>query len=148
MNVTATHTVSNVMAERFWPAVPDSIWDRIREEFTLPDLDEIELHFETLYGDPAPMMHQVFRVFIDEGTFCPGFQFKDGLLDPAVLRLFRQAMELGVPHNVFAAWMITPLRSVQPAHASRPVNCLEQEERLAIELAAFADRYRPAPTER
>lgn len=26
-------TASNVRAEKFWPAVPEDIWDSIREEF-------------------------------------------------------------------------------------------------------------------
>ena len=28
-------TASSVLAERFWPAVPDRVWDSILEEFTL-----------------------------------------------------------------------------------------------------------------
>jgi hypothetical protein len=30
-------TASNVKAERFWPPVPEHIWDRIRKQFTPPD---------------------------------------------------------------------------------------------------------------
>jgi hypothetical protein len=45
----------------------------------------------------------------DEGTFCPGFQLKDGLFREPVLDLFQHAMALKVPHNVFAAWMVSPL---------------------------------------
>lgn len=64
-------------AERFWPAVPEHIWDSIREEFTLSPVSELETHFQFL-GDPEAMRRAV-RVFIGEGTFCPGFQLKDGL---------------------------------------------------------------------
>ena len=31
----AMPTAWNVRAEKFWPAVPEHIWDSIREEFTL-----------------------------------------------------------------------------------------------------------------
>ncbi|MNR51585.1 hypothetical protein D3C85_1712750 [compost metagenome] len=71
-------TASNVRAKRFWPAVPDHIWDSIREEFILPDVSELEAHFQSL-GDPEAMRH-VVRVFIGERTFRPGFQFKVGLI--------------------------------------------------------------------
>jgi hypothetical protein len=47
-------------------------------------------------------MRRAVRVFIGEGTFCPGFQLKDGLLHEPVLRLFEQAMSLKIPHNVFS----------------------------------------------
>lgn len=39
-------TASNVRAEKFWPAVPERIWDSIREEFTLPAAAELEAHFQ------------------------------------------------------------------------------------------------------
>lgn len=129
-------------AERYWPAVPESIWERIRDEFTLPDLGEVGARFEEMVGESDTLMRQVVRVFIGEGTFCPGFQFKEGLLDPAVLRLFDRALALGVPHNVFAAWMVTPLRALDSA---RPVDALGQGEQLEAGLAAFADWYRPRP---
>ena len=55
------------------------------------------------------MLRQLVRVFIEEGTYGPGFQFlPDGQLHPAVVSLFRHAMELKIPHNYFTAWMITP----------------------------------------
>jgi hypothetical protein len=54
-------------------------------------------------------MRQLVRVFIDEGTFCPGFRFlPGGQLRPQVIELFRSAMELDVPHNYFTAWMVAP----------------------------------------
>jgi hypothetical protein len=97
-----------------WTSFPEHIWDSIREEFTLPTAAELEGHLQSL-GDTEAMRRAV-RVFIGEGTFCPGFQLKDGLFHEPVLRLFDQAMSLKIPHNVFAAWMISPL----PAE-SRPV---------------------------
>ena len=132
-------TASNAKAERFWPAVPEHIWDSIREEFTLPTAADLETHFQYL-GDPEALRRAV-RVFIGEGTFCPGFQLKDGLFHEPVLRLFDQAMSLKIPHNVFAAWMVSPL----PAETrSRPVDILGSMTLLQSSLVAFSDRYRPA----
>ncbi|MEO5317743.1 hypothetical protein PV761_03990 [Arthrobacter sp. CC3] len=132
-------TASNAKAERFWPAVPEHIWNSIREEFTLPTAADLETHFQSL-GDPEAMRRAV-RVFIGEGTFCPGFQLKDGLFHEPVLRLFDRAMSLKIPHNVFAAWMVSPL----PAETrSRPVDILGSMTLLQSSLVAFGDRYRPA----
>lgn len=100
-------TASNAKAEPFWQAVPEHIWDSTREEFTLPTAADLETHFQSL-GDPEAMRRAV-RVFIGDETFCPGFQLKDGLYHEPVLRLFDQAMSLKIPHNVFAAWMVSPL---------------------------------------
>ena len=70
-------TVSNVRAEpHYWPAVPEQVWDSIREEFTLPTAADMETQFRSL-GQPEGMP-QTVRVFIGEETFCPGFQLKDG----------------------------------------------------------------------
>lgn len=55
-------TASSVRAEKFWPAVPERIWDSIREEFTLPAAAELEAHFQAL-GDPEAMQRAV-RVFL------------------------------------------------------------------------------------
>ena len=50
------------------------------------------------------MLRQLVRVFIEEGTYGPGFQFlPDGQLHPAVVSLFRHAMELKIPHNYFTS---------------------------------------------
>src|SRR6476661_7766415 len=94
---TAMPTASNVKAERFWPAVPEHIWDRIRDEFTLPTAADLETHFRSL-GDPEAMRRAV-RVFVGEESLCPGFQIRDGLLREPVVRLFEHAMALKVPHN-------------------------------------------------
>jgi hypothetical protein len=49
-------------------------------------------------------------------------------------------MSLKIPHNVFAAWMISPL----PAESrSRPVDILGSTTLLQSSLVAFGDRYRP-----
>lgn len=68
-------------------------------------------------------MRRAVRVFTGEGTFCPGFQLKDGRFHEPVLRLFDQAMALKIPHNVFAAWMVSPLPGQAGSH-SRPVDIL------------------------
>ncbi|MCO4254457.1 hypothetical protein [Pseudarthrobacter cellobiosi] len=131
-------TASNVKAERFWSAVPEHIWDSIREEFTLPTAADLETHFQSL-GDREAMRRAV-RAFIGEETFCPGFQLKDGHFQGPVLRLFDLAMSLKIPHNVFAAWMVSPL----PAESrSRPVDMLHSMTLLQNSMAAFGDRYRP-----
>jgi len=134
-------TASNVRAEpRYWPAVPERIWDSIREEFTLPTAADLEAHFQALNEPDA--MRRAVRVFIGEGTFCPGFQLKDGLFNEPVLSLFARALELKIPHNVFAAWMVAPLPGATGA-GSRPVDQLFNTAQLRDALAAFADRYRP-----
>lgn len=140
-------TASSVLAECFWPAIPDHIWDNIREEFTLPTSADLEAHFQAV-GDPEAMRRAV-RVFIGEGTFCPGFQLKDGLLHEPVLRLFEHALALKVPHNVFAAWMVAPLTGGAGAGSlSRPVDRLDSVAQLQDALAAFADWYRPVEKRR
>jgi hypothetical protein len=131
-------TASSVLAERFWRAVPERIWDSIREEFALPTAADLETHFQSL-GDPEAMRRAV-RVFIGEDTFCPGFQLKDGLFHEPVLRLFDHAMALKIPHHVFAAWMVSPLPTESRA---RPVDILGSMTLLQSSLAAFGDRYRP-----
>lgn len=42
-------------------------------------------------------MQRAVRVFIGEGTFCPGFQLSDGVFNEPVLRLFKQALGLKNP---------------------------------------------------
>jgi hypothetical protein len=137
-------TASNVRAEpHYWPAVPEHIWDRIREEFTLPPASELEAHLQAI-GEPEAMRRAV-RVFIGDGTFCPGFQLKDGLFHEPVLWLFEQAMILKIPHNVFAAWMVSPLAA---AGGSRPVDMLDSLTLLQSSMAAFGDTYRPVEKRR
>ncbi|QHK19794.1 hypothetical protein GU243_08680 [Pseudarthrobacter psychrotolerans] len=56
-------TALSVLAEpHYWPAVPERIWDSIREEFTLPTAADLESHFQAL-GDPEAMRRAV-RVFL------------------------------------------------------------------------------------
>ena len=98
-------------------------WEGIRKEFTLPSLDQVHRRLFELMEDPEPVMQQLIRVFIDDGTFCPGFQFlPGGHLHPTVTALFRRAMELGIPHNYFTVWMVTPSRDLA---GSRPVDHLK-----------------------
>jgi hypothetical protein len=116
--------------------VPDEVWESVRTEFALPTLEQIRRRLAELMEDPAPVMRQLIRVFIGEGTYCPGFQFlPDGRLHPAVVSLFRHAMELKIPHNYFTAWMITPLPGLGGA---RPVDSLPHLPRLHQALEVFA----------
>lgn len=102
--------------------ISDQTWDAIRAEFTLPSLAQIRHRLAELIDDPEPVMQQLVRVFIDDGTYCPGFQFlAGGRLHPTVLNLFSRAMELKIPHNYFTVWMITPSRELG---GTRPVDVL------------------------
>ena len=103
----------------------------------------METHLLSL-GEPDGMRRTV-RVFIGEETCCPGFQLKDGALHEPVLRLFDHAIALKVPHNVFAAWMVSRLSA---GACSRPVDMLDSLTLLQSSLAAFADRYRPVEKRR
>lgn len=103
--------------------VSDQIWEAIRAEFTLPSLGQVSRRLSEFMEDPEPVMQQLVRVFIDEGTFCPGFQFlPGGQLHPTVVALFKRAMELKIPHNYFTVWMVTPSGSLG---CSRPVDLLD-----------------------
>ena len=89
--------------------ISDQTWAGIREEFTLPTLEQVRRRLSELMEDPEPVMRQLVRVFIDDGTFCPGFQFlPGGQLRPQVIELFGRALELDIPHNYFTLWMVTP----------------------------------------
>jgi hypothetical protein len=103
--------------------ISDQTWEAIRAEFTLPSLGQVRRRLSELMEDPEPVMQQIIRVFIDEGTFCPGFQFlPGGQLHPTVVDLFKRAMELKIPHNYFTVWMVTPSGSLA---RSRPVDLLD-----------------------
>lgn len=125
--------------------VPDEVWESVRAEFTLPTLEQVRRRLAELMEDPAPVMRQLVRVFLsDEGTYCPGFQFlPGGQLHPAVVSLFRHAMELKIPHNYFTAWMITPSAVLGGA---RPVDSLPHIAQLHQALERFARQ--PAGTRR
>ncbi|WP_211882121.1 hypothetical protein [Pseudarthrobacter albicanus] len=98
-------------------------WEGIRAEFTLPALEQVRRRLSELMEDPEPVMQQLVRVFIDDGTFCPGFQFlPGGQLHPTVLILFQRAMELQIPHNYVTVWMVTPSRELA---GGRPVDLLK-----------------------
>jgi hypothetical protein len=103
--------------------ISDQTWDAVRAEFTLPALKVVHRRLSELMEDPEPVLQQLVRVFIDDGTFCPGFQFRPGgQLHPAVAELFQRAMELQIPHNYFTVWMVTPSRNLAGA---RPVDLLK-----------------------
>jgi hypothetical protein len=105
--------------------ISDQTWAEIRTEFTLPALAQVHRRLSELMEDPEPVMQQLVRVFIDDGTYCPGFQFlPGGQLQPTVTALFRRAMELDIPHNYFTFWMITPSRALA---GTRPVDHLKKD---------------------
>jgi hypothetical protein len=50
--------------------ISDQTWAEIRAEFTLPALGQVRRRLSELIEDPEPVMQQLVRVFIDDGTFC------------------------------------------------------------------------------
>ncbi len=113
--------------------ISNQMWEGIRAEFTLPALEQVRRRLSQLMEDPEPVMQQLVRVFIDDGTFCPGFQFlPGGQLHPTVMRLFQRALELQIPHNYFTLWMVTPSRDLA---GTRPVD--HQKSRPAPLLRAL-----------
>lgn len=123
-----------------WQQISDHVWDGIRTEFTLPAVAQVRRRLSELMEDPEPVMQQLVRVYIDDGTFCPGFQFlAGGQLHPTVRALFIRAMALKVPHNSFAAWMMTPSRMLA---GSRPVDVLKDPpESLFPALETFSQKH-------
>lgn len=119
--------------------ISNQTWEGIKNEFTLPALAQVRRRLSQLTDNPEPVMQQLVRVFIDDGTFCPGFQFlPGGQLHPTVVGLFRRAMELQIPHNYFTVWMITASRELGGA---RPVDHLNGDPaRLLRALEAFGSR--------
>ncbi|MGP0224064.1 hypothetical protein [Paenarthrobacter sp. NCHU4564] len=97
-------------AKLYRSPIPDQLWDRTRDEFGLPGLEQVRERLSAVHENPEPAMRQLVRVFIDdEGTFCPGYQFRADLsLNPVVTGLFERALELRIPHNYFALWMMVP----------------------------------------
>nr|WP_012311425.1 hypothetical protein [Arthrobacter sp. Chr15]ABR67060.1 unknown [Arthrobacter sp. Chr15] len=68
-------------------------------------------------------MQELVRVFVGEGTFCPGYQFQTDLtLNPVVTGLFQRALKLLIPHNYFALWMMLPCSALE---GRRPVDLAE-----------------------
>jgi hypothetical protein len=119
--------------------VPDEMWAALHREFGLPSLKQMRARLSAL-PDPEPVLQSVIRVFIDDGTYCPGFQFTaTGHLDSRVTALFRAAMSAGVPHNYFALWMMTPARELS---GNRPVDRLDETSRL-VQLLRTGARVAP-----
>jgi hypothetical protein len=106
--------------EPYRSPIPPQLWDTIRDEFGLPTLGQVRERLEANSPDPEAVLRQLVRVFIVDGTFCPGFQLQPDLsLNQTVVRLFHRAMELRIPHNYFALWMMTPCHALDGA---RPVD--------------------------
>ena len=102
--------------------VPDQVWESIRVEFTLPSLEQVRRRLAELMEDPDPVMRQLIRIFIGEGTYCPSFQFlPGGQIHPTVASLFRHALELRIAHNYFTVWMVTQSPHLE---GRRPVDAL------------------------
>ncbi|WP_461165327.1 hypothetical protein [Arthrobacter sp. R4-81] len=123
-----------------WHPISEQVWDGIRAEFTLPAVGQVHQRLSEIMEDPEPVMQQLVRVFIGEGTYCPGFQFLvGGQVRPTVRDLFIRAMALKIPHNCFAAWMVSPSK---PLAGSRPVDLLEAvQPPLFRALEAFSQQH-------
>lgn len=119
-----------MLADLYRSAVPEQLWERIRNEFRLPGLEQVHERLSAIHEDPKPVMQQLSRVFIDEGTYCPGYQFRPDLtLEPVVVELFERAMELRIPHNYLALWMMVPSPALQ---GRRPVDLRRSGDATAL----------------
>ena len=117
-------------ADPYRSPIPSPLWDTIRDEFGLPTLDQVRERLDTRFPDPEPVLRQLVRVFIDEGTFCPGFQFQpDMSVNPVIVGLFQRAMQLRIPHNYFALWMMTPCHALD---GIRPVDRRQKQHQAAL----------------
>ncbi len=124
--------------------IPEQLWDRIRDEFGLPSLEQVRERLSAVQEDPEPAMGQLVRVFFpDGGTYCPGYQFRPDLtLNPVVAELFERALELRIPHNYFALWMMVPSpaldgrRPVDLRHIQDPSPLQAALGRIRADLAA------------
>lgn len=80
----ATPTASNVKADPAqaagYPAmggpVEAAVWEGIEAEFGLPSLEQVRDRLAAQLADAERVLRQVVRVFIGEGSFCPGFQLR------------------------------------------------------------------------
>ncbi|MET4097381.1 hypothetical protein ABIB51_004337 [Arthrobacter sp. UYCu712] len=50
--------------------VSDHVWESIRSEYTPPSLEQVRRQLAELMEDTDPVMRQLVRVFIGEGTYC------------------------------------------------------------------------------
>lgn len=74
------------------------------------------------------------------GRHVPGFQFMDhhGRLHPTVTALFGHALELRIPHNYFAVWMVT----LAGFGGARRVDSPHRAQELHRALEGFAAQLR------
>ncbi|MEI2277423.1 hypothetical protein OHC50_08095 [Paenarthrobacter ilicis] len=125
-------------ADLYRSPIPDQLWDRIRDEFGFPTLEQVRERLTAIHEDPEPVIRRLCRVFVGEDTFCPGYQFRADLtLNPVLARLFERALELRIPHNYFALWMMVPSPTLE---GRRPVDL--RESRDSSPLRAALDRLR------
>ncbi|WP_314324007.1 hypothetical protein [Paenarthrobacter ilicis] len=123
--------------------VPEQLWQKTRTEFGLPPLVHVQERLATGPMDPGPIIRRLFRVFIGEGTFCPGYQFlPDRTLNPVVTGLRERAMDLRIPHNYLALWMMVPSpaldghRPVDLRETRDPAPLLTALDQLRVDVAA------------
>jgi hypothetical protein len=105
--------------------------------------------------DPEPVLQQPVRVFIGEGTFCPGFQFIPGnQLHPTVLELFQRARAYGAGLPWDDLWwraLVLPLlltagsRSTSALAASRSAVSVASLVRMSATASRAASRSAQTP---
>jgi hypothetical protein len=44
--------------------IPEPLWERIRDEFNLPALEQVRERLSAVREDPEPVMRQLVRVFL------------------------------------------------------------------------------------
>ncbi|WP_256870730.1 hypothetical protein [Paenarthrobacter nitroguajacolicus] len=54
-------------ADLYRSPVPEQLWERIRNEFGLPSLEQVRERLSAMHEDPEPVMRQLVRVFTGEG---------------------------------------------------------------------------------
>lgn len=114
----------HLSSTRWQGPIPSGLWERMGAEFGLPSLERVRSRLAQIHEDPEPVMQELVRVFSADGTYCPGFQFREDLsLHPVVMGLFARAMALRIPHNYFAAWMVTGCPALREG---RPVDLLDR----------------------
>lgn len=113
--------------------IPPRLWNAVLDEFGLPALGDVRQRIQAECPDPDSVLRRIVRVFTDEGTFCPVFQFlPDILLNPVIVGLFQRAVQLRISHNYFTLWTMTPCHALDGA---RPVDRHQEQHQSALTTA-------------
>lgn len=97
---------------------------------TLPAGDQ-DLHTFTIRHDP-PDHHMAAGISQLTGSLARAFSSTGIVAEPCCTRLFERAMELKIPHNYFATWMVTRCSVLRN---QRPVGLLTAQPNHRLLLA-------------